>query len=307
MTKRIIALVLALCVVFAFAACKKNDGDDNNTTTDSNAVSDENVGGVDADTPADESTEPETTPDGETVAPETTDSAAAEDTTKGSQSSATPSTGNKPQSLSTAADIVNYFNTAINKVKPSSKSVTSKYLKNSQVGKAQLGNLPSFVQSLANSLISSNMGEDETKKNVTYTSTADKNKNFPVEGQTWSSKLSASDVQSAKADPKNGGYVVTLVLKADAASDKVTAGTGHAPKAFSVVTPDQIYANAGGASSMISNVKVGFQNCKIIATVDANGNVTDAVYHMEWNLQLRAVGMDISIWFGIDQEFSIKW
>lgn len=306
MTKRIIALVLALCVVFAFAACKKND-DDNNTTTGESNVSSEDISGVDADTPADDSTEPETTPDGETVAPETTDSVAADDTTKGSQSSSTPSTGNKPQSLNSTADIVNYFNTAINKVKPSSKSVTSKYLKNSQVGKAQLGNLPSFVQSLANSLISSNMGEDESKKNVTYTSTAEKNKGFPVEGQSWSSKLSASDIQSAKADPKNGGYVITLVLKADPASDKVTAGSGHAPKAFSVVTPDQIYANAGGASSMISNVKVGFQNCKIVATVDANGHVTDAVYHMEWNLQLRAVGMDISIWFGIDQEFAIKW
>lgn len=304
MTKRIIALVLALCVVFAFAACKKNDGNNDNTT-DSSAVNGDAIGGVDADTPADESTEPETNPDGETVAPETTpdgETAAPETTNKASQDGSAST-----QTLSSTADIVNYFNTAINKVKPSSKSVTSKYLKNMQVGKAQLGNLPGFAQNLANELISSHMGDDESKKNVTYTSVAEKNKFFPVEGQTWSSKLSSSDVQSAKAEPKNGGYVVTLVLKPDAASDSVKVGAGHAPKAFSVVTPDQITSNAGAASSIIKNVKVGFQNCKIVATVDANGNVTDANYHLEWNLQLTAVGIDVSIWFGIEQEFSIKW
>ena len=152
------------------------------------------------------------------------------------------------------------------------------------------------------------MGEDETKKNATYTSAADKNKYFPVEGQSWSSKLTAANVSSATATPKNGGYVITINVKPDPTTDKVVIGGGNTPKAFSVVTPDQIYANAGAAKSMIGDVKIGFRNGKIVATVDANGHVTDAKYYFEWNLSLVAVkSISVSIWFGIEQEFAIKW
>ena len=304
MTKKIIALVLALCFVFAFAACKKDKDNSDTTTGESNTSANGETIANDESSEAesvsgDESTEAQTDASGNTVAPEET----KKDNQGGNQGGSTPA---KP--LSGTAEIVSYFNTAINNVKPGAKSITSKYLKNSQAGKADFGNLPGSVQNLANKLISQNMGEDETKKNATYTSAADKNKYFPVEGQSWSSKLTAANVSSATATPKNGGYVITINVKPDATTDKVVIGGGNTPKAFSVVTPDQIYANAGAAKSMIGDVKIGFRNGKIVATVDANGHVTDAKYYFEWNLSLVAVkSISVSIWFGIEQEFAIKW
>lgn len=302
MTKKIIALVLALCFVFAFAACKKDKDNGDTTTGEPNTSANGETVANDESTDAepasgDESTEAETDASGNTVAPE--------ETKKDNQGGSTV-TPAKP--LSGTAEIVSYFNTAINNVKPHSKSITSKYLKNSQAGKADFGNLPGSVQNLANKLIAQSMGEDETKKNATYTSAADKNKYFPVEGQSWSSKLTAANVSSATATPKNGGYVITIKVKPDATTDKVVIGGGNTPKAFSVVTPDQIYANAGAAKSLIGDVKIGFRNGKIVATVDANGHVTDAKYYFEWNLSLVAVkSISVSIWFGIEQEFTIKW
>lgn len=295
MTKKIIALVLALCFVFAFAACKKDKDNGDTTTGEPNtSANGETVAN-------DESTEAETDASGNTVAPEET-----KKNNQGGNQGGSTVTPAKP--LSGTAEIVSYFNTAINNVKPHSKSITSKYLKNSQAGKADFGNLPGSVQNLANKLISQNMGEDETKKNATYTSAADRNKYFPVEGQSWSSKLTAANVSSATATPKNGGYVITINVKPDPTTDKVVIGGGNTPKAFSVVTPDQIYANAGAAKSMIGDVKIGFRNGKIVATVDANGHVTDAKYYFEWNLSLVAVkSISVSIWFGIEQEFAIKW
>ncbi len=306
MTKKIIALVLALCFVFAFAACKKDKDNGDTTAAEANTSANGETIANDESSEAesvsgDESTEAQTDASGNTVAP------ATEKNTQGGGSQG-GNTVTPAKSLSGTAEIVSYFNTAINNVKPHSKSITSKYLKNSQAGKADLGSLPSSVQSLANKLISSNMGEDDSKKNVTYTSAADKNKYFPVEGQSWSSKLTAANVSSATATPKNGGYVITINVKSDAATDKVTMGAGNTPKAFSVITPDQIYANAGAAKSLISDVKIGFRNGKIVATVDANGHVTDAKYYFEWNLSLVAVkSINVSIWFGIEQEFAIKW
>lgn len=305
MTKKIIALVLALCFVFAFAACKSNKDNGDTTAAESNTSANGETVANDESTEAesvsgDESTEAQTDASGNTVA--------ATEGNKGTQGSGNQggSTVTPAKNLSGTAEIISYFNTAINNVKPGAKSITSKYLKNSSV-EASFGSLPSSIQGMAKSLVDKNMGEDDTKKNVTYTSAADKNKGFPVEGQTWSSKLTAANVSSATATPKNGGYVITINVKSDAASDKVTVGGGNTPKAFSVVTPDQIYDNAGMAKSLISNVKIGFRNGKIVATVDANGHVTDAKYYFEWNLNLRAAGMDISMWFGIEQEFAIKW
>ena len=267
MTKKIIALVLALCFVFAFAACKKDKDNGDTTTGEPNTSANGETVANDESTDAepasgDESTEAETDASDNTVAPE--------ETKKDNQGGSTV-TPAKP--LSGTAEIVSYFNTAINNVKPHSKSITSKYLKNSQAGKADFGNLPGSV-----------------------------------EGQSWSSKLTAANVSSATATPKNGGYVITIKVKPDPTTDKVVIGGGNTPKAFSVVTPDQIYANAGAAKSLIGDVKIGFRNGKIVATVDANGHVTDAKYYFEWNLSLVAVkSISVSIWFGIEQEFAIKW
>ncbi len=299
MTKRILALIMALCLVFALAACN-NGGNNDETTTGAadTAVNGETV--ATEDTTAADATE--------AVSGDTTEAASDEASTEATTDAETEAATQAAKKPATTAEILAYFNTAINKVKPNSKSLTCKYLKNSQAGRAELGNLPGSIQNLANKLISSNMGEDANKKNKTVTSAADKNALFPVEKQSWSSKLGVENIQSATLKESNGSYIITILVKPDATSANVTIGSGNTPKAFSVVTPQTIYDNAGAASSLIQNVKTGFRNGKIVATIDAaTGNVTAADYHFEWNLQLTAVGINVSIWFGIDQVFTIAW
>ena len=116
MTKKIIALVLALCFVFAFAACKKDKDNGDTTTGEPNTSANGETVANDESTDAepasgDESTEAETDASDNTVAPE--------ETKKDNQGGSTV-TPAKP--LSGTAEIVSYFNTAINNVKPHSKS-----------------------------------------------------------------------------------------------------------------------------------------------------------------------------------------
>ncbi len=302
MTKRILALVMALCLVFALAACN-NGGNDDETTTGAadTAVNGDTV----ADTAANNETEAASGDTTDVSADASTEAASEGETEAATQGNTDAPAAKKPE---TTAEILAYFNTAINKVKTNSKSLTCKYLKNSQAGKAELGNLPGFVQDMANNLISSNMGEDEAKKNKTVTSAAEKNALFPVEKQTWASKLGVENIQSATLKESNGSYIITINVKPDAATANVAYGSGNTPKAFSVVTPQSIYDNAGPAASIIKDVKIGYRNAKIVATIDAaTGNVTDADYYFEWNLKLTAVGINVSIWFGINQVFTIAW
>ncbi len=74
MTKKIIALVLALCFVFAFAACKKDKDNSDTTTgepnTSANGETIANDESSDAEPASgDESTEAQTDASGNTVAP----------------------------------------------------------------------------------------------------------------------------------------------------------------------------------------------------------------------------------------------
>ena len=77
MTKKIIALVLALCFVFAFAACKKDKDNGDTTTGEPNTSANGETIANDESSEAesvsgDESTEAQTDASGNTVAPEET-------------------------------------------------------------------------------------------------------------------------------------------------------------------------------------------------------------------------------------------
>ena len=142
MTKKIIALVLALCFVFAFAACKKDKDNSDTTTGEPNTSANGETVANDESTDAepasgDESTEAETDASGNTVAPEET----KKDNQGGNQGGS--STASKP---ATKAEIVAYFNKAINGVKPNAKSVTRVSETNYRSGK--ITGVPSIVDKL---------------------------------------------------------------------------------------------------------------------------------------------------------------
>lgn len=229
----------------------------------------------------------------------------------GSSDAAATPTVTELTDTSSQADILAYFNTAINKVKPNAKQITLNSEVNSTAGGIS-GNLPGTLTSMADGLIADNMGPKDLSSLdpglVNATTTDQKNAMFPVENESWSSKLTADDISSATYTEADGKYTITILVKEDAPSTDTAHGTGHNGKAFSVIMPSIVTDNAGPAASLIKDVKTGHKDGKIVVTVDKEtGNVETATYYFVWTLSLKALGMEVSIPFGLEKNFTITW
>ena len=192
MAKKILAILLALTFVFAFAACG-GKGDEETTTTPAETTADP-FAEVEDTTAAIEDTTAAVEDTTAAVVEDTT--VAVEDTTVAGETTTAATTEAAKAVPQTKAEIVEYYNTAINNAKKNSKSIHSNYMKHAVAG--EITGIPSALDSIGQSLIKDNMGEDDSKKNVTWSTAEDKNAFFPVENETWASKLTADDVKDAK-------------------------------------------------------------------------------------------------------------
>lgn len=311
MTKKIIALVLALCFVFAFAACK-NDKDNSDTTTgepntSANGETIANDESSEAESVSgDESTEAQTDASGNTVAPEET----KKDNQGGNQGGS--STASKP---ATKAEIVAYFNKAINGVKPSAKSVTRVSETNYRSGK--ITGVPSIVDKLVGGIDSFVDGQlkKNSKGSETFSNSAAIKANFPVENESWSSKLTANDVASATCTEAGGVYTITIKTVADKASSNVHHGSGHAPKVFSVVLPSVINDQFSGGvlKSVAKTFKIGtaqmeYPSGTVTVKVDAKtSRVINATYDAKWTIHLPLGDGMVVLPFGIKTIYNIAY
>lgn len=265
-------------------------------------AADDSSQSIDAEAPVEDASV-ENTDDTEAPA----DSSAAESSSD--SGTAAPSASDKKEAAkkpSSKEEVITYFNTVINKVKPGAKSITQTKENNYQAGGIDLGALGAF-ESIVNKLIDSNMGENKEKSGLTATSAADKNKIFPVENETWASKLTAADVKEANCTESGGVYTITLKLLDDELSETTNHGASHNGRAISIVQTQSIYDNAGAASSLLKGLKIGYKNGSIVAKVDAaTGNVLSVTYDFTWILHVDVFG-GINAPFGITQVFEIKW
>lgn len=311
MTKKIIALVLALCFVFAFAACKKDKDNGDTTTGEPNTSANGETVANDEYTDAepasgDESTEAETDASGNTVAPEET----KKDNQGGNQGGS--STASKP---ATKAEIVAYFNKAINGVKPNAKSVTRVSETNYRSGK--ITGVPSFVNSLVGGIDSFVDGQlkKNSKGSETFSNSAAIKANFPVENESWSSKLTANDVASATCTEAGGVYTITIKTVADKASSNVSHGSGHAPKVFSVVLPSVINDQFSGGvlKSVAKTFKIGtaqmeYPSGTVTVKVDAKtSRVINATYDAKWTIHLPLGDEMVVLPFGTKTIYNIAY
>ena len=311
MTKKIIALVLALCFVFAFAACKKDKDNGDTTTGEPNTSANGETVANDESTDAepasgDESTEAETDASGNTVAPEET----KKDNQGGNQGGS--STASKP---ATKAEIVAYFNKAINGVKPSAKSVTRVSETNYRSGK--ITGVPSIVDKLVGGIDSFVDGQlkKNSKGSETFSNSAAIKANFPVENESWSSKLTANDVASATCTEAGGVYTITIKTVADKASSNVHHGSGHAPKVFSVVLPSVINDQFSGGvlKSVAKAFKIGtaqmeYPSGTVTVKVDAKtSRVINATYDAKWTIHLPLGDEMVVLPFGTKTIYNIAY
>lgn len=209
---------------------------------------------------------------------------------------------------SSQAEILSYFNTAINKVKPNAKSITVTHKENYQAGNIQMDGLSSFWTNAINGLVSRFMKAEDVSKIAPATDLAAKNAMFPVENEDWASKLTEADIDSATVQVTDSQYTITVKVKEDPMSADTAHGVGHHGKAFSVIMPSIVNDNAGPLAGAIKNVQTGSKNGTIVITVDkATGNVLTADYDFTWTLTAQLGGLNPSAPFGIKTSYTIAW
>lgn len=297
---RILAAFLAMILVLgSFAACGKKQEPETTVPAETETLAEtETAAPVDA-TEA-ESTEAasvtEEATEADTSAPAETQTEKAEETEAEDKA---------PQ---TKEEIIEYYNNSVNQVKTGSKAIRSNYTLNTQTKDAEISN--KMLQGIANKLISANMGYDKKKANVTFTTPTEILDVFPVRGQKWSSKLTPADVTKATCTEKDGVYTITLYLVPDT-TPNIKAGQGHAGKAFSVITKESIVEGAGSLGMSVieeDSIKLTFKDCRITAKIDKEtGRVQDANYYMDWTLALTAIGIDVAVSFGSEDDYTIIW
>lgn len=300
--KKLLALLIAGATIFSLAACKKEEAKPSLNELTTAEVTDlvldeptqETTTAVEVVT--DKSGEEVTDKDGEkvtevvTAAPTTTQTAAK-----------------KPE---TKEEIVNYFNTVINGVKPGAKSIKQHGVVNYLAKGDGATVIPSGIKGIYNTLGGDEwldkMLQDNSQGEATY-SGADIKAKFPVENETWSSKLSPSDVQSATCTEKNGIYTIVIKTLPDAKSADYAHGKGHNPKALSVALPGVINENIPGiAKGLVGTASMNYPSSTITIQVSAKyGKVLSAEYDAHWTINFDKMGIVLP--FATKSTFTINW
>ncbi len=213
----------------------------------------------------------------------------------------------EPTVPSSTAETLDYFNTAINKVKTDAVSVEQKSVSNYLAGKTTIsGSIQSVYKMLGGDEWLDQMLQDNSQSAVTYKG-ADIKTYFPVEGESYASKLTVDDIKSATLKENDGVYTITIVTLDDAKSDSYQHGTGHNPKAFSIIVPDDVNENIPPvAKDMIGTVSLAYPSSTIKVTVDAKtGNVLTAEYDLKWTIHFDKTGIILPC--GTKSVYEINW
>lgn len=305
MAKKILAILLALSFVFAFAACGGN-GDDATTTAPVETTEDPFAAVEETEAPTEAATEAPAAEESEVAVSDPTEAPAADGTTVAASEETTAEAANAmPQ---TKEEIVAAFNTAVNAVKTDGKSVKRSYSKISLNGTPVL---PGAVDGILKLLGGAeNFLNDQLSKNSkgeeTYTGDQIKAV-YPVEGESYASKLTAADVKEAKITEKDGKWVIRISTVDDAKSDSIKHGQGHAPKAFNVVLPGVVNDNIPGvATGIVGTATMNYPSSTCTITVDpATGRAITADYYLNWTINFDKAGVVIP--FTTNDYFTITY
>lgn len=251
----------------------------------------------------------------QTVVPDTTQSAATQqpsgnnaNTNNSNANNGNTNTGNSgaTENKGDTAAIVEEFNKAVNSVKTGAKTVQQKSVTNYLAGKTETGGLSSIYKMLGGDDWLDGMLRDNSQGEATYQG-ADIIAKFPVEGQNWSSKLTAADVKEANRSEKNGVITITITTIADEKSDSVKVGEGHAPKAFNVILPSVVNDNIPGAAKSLSGTaSMAYPESTVTVTIDAKtGNVITADYDLKWTINFDK--MSVVLPFGTKASYTVSY
>lgn len=212
-------------------------------------------------------------------APSETPSESTEATTAGAQNTPAPSTG-APQ---TTAEILAYYNNAVNNVKKNAKSVTRNY-EDYQHNPEKL-ELPSLLKSAGEGLIGSFLKKNETPE--TYEGADAIKGGFPIPGEDYTSKLTEAQIKSATCTDNGSEYEITIVAVTE---KNPTYGQGVSAGFEIIKTEDVMDA----ASFIVKSFETEYYDCTAKCKVDkATGNIT-------WINFSTPIVMDVASSIGIN-------
>ncbi len=188
------------------------------------------------------------------------------------------------------AAIVEYYNTAVNKIKTSAKSVTRNFEDNKHNTDKLV--VPSALQSIGENLIGTFLKPNNTPE--TYDGTDAIKEKFPLPGESYSSKLTEADVLSAECKDNGSEYEITIVAKTE---KNPTYGQGVS-SGFEIIKTDDVMDAAG---FIVKSFETEYYDCTVKCKVDkATGNIT-------WINFSAPVVMNVSTKIGINAQVGMTF
>ncbi len=304
--KKIIALLMALSMVFALVACSKDKkGEDTSATvvnveeelgadsiekvTDPYAVEQTEEPASEVVTEVVEVTgadgEALTDADGEAVTETKTEVVTKKPTT-------TKAPAKKPE---TKAEVVNYFNEVMNDAKAKATTIEQLYVTNYLGGTSVIEGavIKGIYNTLGGDKWLDGMLLDNSQNDPVTLKGADIKAKFPVENESWASKLTVDDVESATCTESKGIYTITIKTKADAKTSSIAHGEGHNPKVFNIALPEVINENIpGAAQGIVGSASMEYPSGTIVIQVSATANkVITADYDVHWTINFDKMGV----------------
>ena len=196
-------------------------------------------------------------------------------------------------------EIVVYFNTAANRIKPEASKVVKNYEKRT-VNEDKLV-IPSALESAGRSMLASTMTDDTDP--IVYETREDITNEFIVPDQSYVSRLKPEWVKSATMTDNGKEYIIRIKLK-DQKNPSAGNGVGSV---CDVIEANEIAEKA----SFIEKFTTDYYNCEVVATVDkASGKVVHMNYLTSVVLEVT-VNMfgthDAALGFTFEKDYSITY
>lgn len=273
--KRILAIIMVLAMVFAFAACKpKDDGKDTTAPgVSGDAVTNDNNESVPADASEADSTDV------------STDAAEVSTDASGKPVETTKAGGKTPAAAKTVAEIVADYVKARKATNPAPAGKQTMVLGNNGkiTGDGGLGGLLKVASPIINNVLKNNSTDTDY---VPASSHAD---------------LKASDVKSAKAivsaDGKYTEYIIYVKDQTDGPNGDSKNGGPVARGVGTLGSIDEALTQLGAEfKSGKENVKLTYTNAYIMARVDnSTGKIINGTYHYLVKINISQAQLKISI------------
>ena len=273
--KRILAIIMVLAMVFAFAACKpKDDGKDTTAPgVSGDAVTNDNNESVPADASEADSTDV------------STDAAEVSTDASGKPVETTKAGGKTPAAAKTVAEIVADYVKARKATNPAPAGKQTMVLGNNGkiTGDGGLGGLLKVASPIINNVLKNNSTDTDY---VPASSHAD---------------LKASDVKSAKAivsaDGKYTDYIIYVKDQTDGPNGDSKNGGPVARGVGTLGSIDEALTQLGAEfKSGKENVKLTYTNAYIMARVDnSTGKIINGTYHYLVKINISRAQLKISI------------